>query len=140
MPDVFGERTKELVGVGAQERIDQLLLPDGAWQRGSSGGPLSFAVPLPVVAFGILWLCGARKPQIGQGVFVRAIDAGLRRQIGQSLQRRMELLGGAAEQAATAGTEQSVAREQDARGKIGDMGSRVAGYFEYVEADSQCVE
>lgn len=126
--------------VGAQKRVDLALQPNRARQGGPAGRSVVRATLQPGIAFRIVRFGRTGKAEVGQRVFVGAIDAGLGRESGQTLQRCMQLFGSPPKQAAAAGTEQGIARKQDARGEIGDMGLRVAGHVQHLELEIECLQ
>jgi len=119
----------------AQEGVGGFFQRDGGGQR----DPVCLAQPLgcsdALLQSGIAGFAGQREAQVGGGVFVRAIYAGVVGQLREALQRMVQLRGAALEIPAAARAEQHIAAEQCFRGKISDVVVEMAGNLEDGELD-----
>ena len=88
----------------------------------------------------VMRFAGQREAQVGGGVFVRAIHAGVAGQLREALQGVMQLRGRAFEIPAAACAEQHIAAKQNAGCDEGEVVVEVAGDFEDVEIDAGRVE
>ena len=124
----------------AQEGVGGFFQRDAGGQGGLGGRALLrdlFDAPLHI---GVMRFAGQREAQVGGGVFVRAIHAGVTGQLREALQGVKQLRGRTFEVPAAACAEQRIAAKQDARDEVGrDEGEvivEVAGDFEDIECDA----
>ena len=123
----------------AQEGIGVLL---DFHATGQGGFPLGNPGTVRFEAIGKMAVFGfdpLGEGQVGEGVFVTAVNLGFARQRRQSLQRVMHLLRRTLEQAPTSRAKQGVAAKQGTdNGNVkGDMTQRMAGYVQDFDIDAQ---
>mmetsp|Transcript_26711 Transcript_26711/g.69241 ORF Transcript_26711/g.69241 Transcript_26711/m.69241 type:complete len:278 (+) Transcript_26711:268-1101(+) len=123
----------DVLVVGAEKRVGGELLAQRARHRGDALLPHGLDLRRPVHERLVVGVDGQRKPGIGLGVLVSAVNHGV---LGERLdlgQRRVHLLRRPLKQPPAAEHEQRVAREQrlGLREEVRDVARRVAGRLQH---------
>ena len=124
----------------AQEGVGGIFQRDGGGQGGQVRRAQLLGGGGALLHFGVVRFAGQREAQVGGGIFVCAVHAGVIRQLREALQGVVQLREAAFEIPAATATEQHVAAEQYFRGEICDVVVEVAGNFEDGEHDAERVE
>lgn len=130
---MFGDGCDDAHPLCPQKRVDIPFQRDARGQCGFVLGAQGLAMGCVMIAVDIVRFDQPREFEIGQRVFMRAINIRFQRERRQLGERSEHLLRRAFENAPASAGKQRIAAEQRPFAKIGDMSDRMARHFQYAE-------